>query len=146
MFRQFSLVFIFSVPERLGMIVATNFELTFALSIIYMAVIFCCYSSFINQALFLTVSIKWAVVLIPSVALWRIFLFVLLNYFGVVFPYVIYHIGGAAVAYFYSAQVKDCSNSILVSLFPFHFLRVLIIFYTSSLSLFTQTHKFLTSH
>ena len=35
---------------------------------------------------------------------------------------------------------EPCSNSILVSLFPFHFLRVLIIFYKSSLSLFTNTH------
>ena len=93
------------MPERLGVIVVARFKFTFALSIIYMAVIFCCYSSFIYQALLLTVSIKWAVVLIPAVALWRIFLSVVLQYFGVVFFYVIYHIGGAAVAYFYSAQV-----------------------------------------
>ena len=113
MFRQFSLVFIFSVPERLGVIVVARFEFTFALSIIYMAVIFCCYSSFIYQSLLLTVSIKWAVVPIPAVALWRILLSVVLQYFGVVFLYVIYHIGGAAVAYFYSAQVKDLMESMM---------------------------------
>ena len=107
MFGQFSLIVILSVPERLGMVVATRFEVTFALSIIQIAVIFCYYSCFIYQALLLTVPIKWAVVLIPAVALWRIFLFVTLQYYGVVFFYVIYHIGGAAVAYFYSAQGKD---------------------------------------
>ena len=69
MLGQFSLVVMFSVPERLGVIVVTRFEFTFPLSIIYMAVIFCCYSSSIYQALILTVSIKWAVVFIPAVAL-----------------------------------------------------------------------------
>ena len=101
------------MPERLGVIVVSRFEFTVALSIIYMAVIFCCHSSFIYQALLLTVSIKWAVVLIPAVALWRIFLSVVLQYFGAVFLYVIYHIRGAAVAYFYSAQVKDLMESMM---------------------------------
>ena len=54
------------MPERLGVIVVARFEFTFALSIIYMAVIFCCHSNFIYQALLLTVSIKWAVVLFPA--------------------------------------------------------------------------------
>ena len=101
------------MPERLGVIVVTRFEFTFALSIIYTAVIFCCCSSFIYQALLLTVSIKWAGVLIPAVALWRIFLFVALQYFGVGIFYVICDIGGAAVAYFYSGQVKDLMGSMM---------------------------------
>ena len=101
------------MPERLGLIVVARFEFTFALSIIYMAVICCYCSSFIYQALLFTVSVKWTVVLIPAVALWRIFLFVALQYLGVVFLYVIYHIGGAAVAYFYSAQVKDLMESMM---------------------------------
>ena len=106
MFRQFSLVFIFSVPERLGVIVVARFDFTFALSIIYMAVIFCCYSSFIYQALLLTVSIKWAVVLIPAVALWRIFLSVVLQYFGVVFLYVMYIYLERVVAAFFLSAVQ----------------------------------------
>ena len=82
MFEQFRLVFIFSVPERLGVIIVERFEFIFVLSVIYMAVFFCCYSCFIYQELLLTVSIKWAVVLIPAVALWRIFLFVVFTVFG----------------------------------------------------------------
>ena len=47
MLGQFGLVFVFSMPERRGVVVESRFEVTFALSIINMAIIFCCYGFFV---------------------------------------------------------------------------------------------------
>ena len=56
MLGQFGFVFVFSVREGLGVVVE-SFEVTFALSVINVAIIFCCYGCFIYQALLLAVSI-----------------------------------------------------------------------------------------
>ena len=103
------------MPERLGVVVVKHFEFTFALSIVYMTVIFCCYSSFIYQALLLKVSIKWAVVLILQLHFGGYFFLSLCSILELCVLMLFYHIGGAAVAYFYSPPKATNTPTIKVS-------------------------------